>query len=605
MNKIIKKLIRDSIVIRNCSVLQTYNVIQSHAYFSEDAPAYRASEIVKINSSRTANEIRNTIKDIMQTHKIISLQDAIHTVYKLDNMFKKQELHYTKLKKIEEVTHLFEVIHKNMRFLHMRDIIHILKILVNWHVPHYTTLVQTLLQLICASMNDLSIGQTIVVHNILRKMKQCQLTNSLDIALVQVFKQQAKFELNSESTNLSTALKFAISINDRNTIHHIVNILAVKPNNLHISNVVPIYAVLHNAPETLDTKQLLFHIRHIIKNNFNNLTLNEIIFILNYMCKSCLNNTMKLYDESIIFVLYYGALKSNFTFHQNITVLKYLNIMRYSCVDFLKQLTLSCIKNRDNIDKSPLEDIIHFVEGFVIADYKPNGWKFLELALEDYVTNVDCTVQKAVSITFSLLSLDCYYPKLLEKVFILYNKVTIINNKMTLDILKLYWCVKLLYSASNYVLPDKSKLNEVKIGPEEGHISCLMESLKEACGNDKYIKGGLKTKWGLLVDNIVVRQPDGSLLDISSYDNITFIEELASLSECDKILFIALKKEAYSINIKNMLSTVKIQLKAIKQLPGYHVFVVDPFLWENLLHKEKVAHLQQAIQKNCSNISNI
>lgn len=605
MNRIIKKLIRDSIVIRNCSILQKYNVIQSHVYFSQDALACRTSGTVKINSSGIANEIRNIIKDTMQTHKMINLQDAVYIVYKLNNMFKKQRLHYTELKELKEMTHLFEIIQKNVRSLHMHDIIHILQISVNWHFPHHTTLVQTLLQLIRASVNDLSMGQTILVHKILHKINQCKLTNSLDIALRQVFKQQAKIELNSENSNLSKALKFAISINDKSTICHIINILALKSKNLQISSVIPVYAILHNMPETPGTNQLLFHLRHIIKENVTDLTLNEITFILDNICKSCVNNTMKLYDKSLIFTLYYSVFRSQTTFHNKITVLKYLNMMRYSCIDFLNHLTIGCVKHKDNIDKSPLEDIIHWVDGLVVADHIPKGWKLVELLLEDYVTNVDCSMQEAVSITFSLLSLDCYYPKWLEKILTLYNKVTIINNKMILDILKLYWCVKLLHPASNCVWPDESKLNEVKIGPEEGHISCLMESLKEACGSDKYTKSGLKTKWGLLVDNIVVRQPNGSLMDISNYDNITFIEELAPLSECDKILFIALKKEAYSINVKNMLSTVKIQLRAIKQLPGYHVFVVDPFVWENLLHKEKVAHLQKAIQNNCSNISNI
>ncbi|CAK9822681.1 hypothetical protein ANTRET_LOCUS1163, partial [Anthophora retusa] len=436
MNRIIKKLIRDSIVIRNCSILQKCNVIQSHVYFSEDALACRTSGTVKINSSRIANEIKNTIKDAMETHQMISLDNAVHIVYKLDNMFKKQRLDYTQLKESEEMTYLFEVILKRSRFLHIYDIIHILQILVKWHVPHYTTLVQTLLQLISASVNDLSIGQTILVHNILRDMKQCQLTNSLNIALRQVFKQQAKIELNSESSNLLTALKFARSINDRSTIYHIVDILTLKPNQLPISNVILIYALLLNMPETTAINKLLFQLRHIIKTNFMDLSLYEITFILNYICKSCVNNTVKLYDASLVYILYCGVFRSQTTFHNKMTVLKYLNMMRHSCVDFLKYLTINCVKHREDIDKAPLEDIIHLVEGFVIADHKPKGWIFLEPLLQDYVTNVDCSVQEAISITFSLLSLDCYYSKLLDKIFTLYNKLTITNNKMILDILK-------------------------------------------------------------------------------------------------------------------------------------------------------------------------
>ncbi|CAK9808725.1 hypothetical protein ANTPLA_LOCUS5887 [Anthophora plagiata] len=604
MNRIIKKLIMNSILVRNCSILQKYTVIQSHMYSSEDALAYRASGTVKVNSSSMINEIENNIKD-MQASTTISLNKAIQIVYKLENIFKGKKLHYKELENSEEITYVFKVIHKNAQLLQKYHIIHILKILVIWNVPHHTTLVQTLLQLICASVNDLSIEQIVVMHNILRKMKWCPLTDSLNIALCQVFKQKVKIELNSNYITLIAALKYASFINDKNSIYHIINKLVLKPYKLQISNVVHLYALLYNIPETIETKILLNHMQNVIKTNYRNLTMNNITYILHYICESCLNNTMKLYDEKTVCALYAAAFKNDITFHENITILKYLNKMRYSCADFLNSLAETCIQHKDNVDKFPVDDLIHFIESFVIADYKPKNWKFLQTILENDITNADCSLQTAVPLSFSLLSLDCYYPKLLEKICTLYNKVTIINNETTLGILKLYWCIKLLYPASNDVLLDESKLNEVKIRLKEDHISCLMESLKEACGGDKYMKGGLKTKWGLLVDNIVVKQPDGSLMDISSYDNITFIEELASLSECDKILFIALKKEAYSINLKYMLSTVKIQLRAIKQLPGYHVFVVNPFSWENLSHKEKVAHLQQAIKKNYSNISDI
>ena len=38
----------------------------------------------------------------------------------------------------------------------------------------------------------------------------------------------------------------------------------------------------------------------------------------------------------------------------------------------------------------------------------------------------------------------------------------------------------------------------------------------------------------IISDYVVVIQPDGSFMNTSNYDNIIFVEELVSLSECSK-----------------------------------------------------------------------
>ena len=38
----------------------------------------------------------------------------------------------------------------------------------------------------------------------------------------------------------------------------------------------------------------------------------------------------------------------------------------------------------------------------------------------------------------------------------------------------------------------------------------------------------------IILDYVVVIQPDGSFMNTNYYDNITFVEELASLTECSK-----------------------------------------------------------------------
>lgn len=71
-----------------------------------------------------------------------------------------------------------------------------------------------------------------------------------------------------------------------------------------------------------------------------------------------------------------------------------------------------------------------------------------------------------------------------------------------------------------------------------------------------------------------------------------------------RIPIFAFPVEAYSTNKKNMLSTVKILLKAIETLPGFHPFVINPYLWENLSDKRRILYLQEAIKLKYNNVSN-
>ncbi|KOC64688.1 hypothetical protein WH47_00191 [Habropoda laboriosa] len=486
----------------------------------------------------------------------------------------------------------------------MYNIIQTLRILIKWNIPQDTVLIQTLLQRIRASVNDLSVAKIMVVYYILHNLNKCPLTNSLFIALPHVFNNQAQIELNSESVNLMKALKFSTFIGDIQTGRYILSILNKNIRILRIENVIDIISALYIQPQRHYFQKLMNSITYVIKNNYQRLRLGDIETILYYISSSYTNETMAFYDEGLINVLVSAVSKSDVTFHVRITVLKYLNKMYYSNTPFLNDLIQACCNDTNYMRNCTLEDIYYITKAFVIADYELG--ENMQTILKEHIINLDCSTKSIIPVTFHLLSLNCYCPEFLERIFTFYNKMSIIDNETIQNILKLHWCIKLLYPSYNKVMLDENKLNKIenKKIHEKDNIS-LMERLKEACEGDKYVKSGLQTKWGQFVDCVVVIQPNGFLMDISNYDNITFIEELASLPECNKILFFIFPKRAYSVNVKNMLSTVKVQLKAIEQLPGYYPFVINPYLWENLSNKEKVLHLQQAIEQKCNNISNI
>ncbi|XP_033299066.1 uncharacterized protein LOC117205093 [Bombus bifarius] len=592
MNKISRTLVKDSMIIHKWTTLSNFSTISSY-------------DVSIVKNLITNNEIldnENTMKYIEENIKNMDAKTAVKTINILYQKFNRNiKLDQTDFTNSKGFGNICKVILKDVRSLSRYDTINILRCLLFFNVPANSVLIQTLLQMIRVFLNDFTVGQIMILYSMLYDMEKSFLSESLLRALPYAFKQQAQIELNSDSTNLFQALNFCSMINNLTVKRHILRVLQKNKNRINLDNVMPVFNAIYSLPKLcLPSTRLLPYVQHIILINCNRLNFNEIEHLLHCISKKVLNSEKKFYNEALIDKLCSTVLISNTTFQQKLIILQHLNDIRFCNIPLLNCLVEKCLKNPNILERYSI-DIHTFIKGYIIADYIPHNWETIGRKLQNLIITIDCSVSNTVSTAFHLLSLNFYCPELIEKSFILYNSFCEKNSflsvkDITLSVLKLYWCVKQLYPEYNGFVPDESKLNEIKIERDSSEIPYLIDSLKEAVGGTEYIKSGLRTKFGEFVDYVVVIQPDGSFINTNNYDNITFVEELASLTECSKILFFAFPIEAYSINKGNLLSTVKIQLKIIETLPGFHSFVINPYLWEKFSDKEKVLHLQKAIQ---------
>ncbi|XP_071868463.1 uncharacterized protein [Bombus fervidus] len=589
MSKIIRTLVKDSMILHKWTILSNFRTISN-------------VPIVKNVMTNEILDYENTMKYIEENSKNMDAKTAVRTIdilYRKFNGNKKlDQMGFTNSKGFENIC---KVILRDVRSLSRYDTINILQCLLFFNVSANSVLIQTLLQMIRVSLNHFTVGQIMILYSMLCNMEKSFLSTSLLHALACTFKQQALIELNSDSTNLFQALNFCSIIKSSTVKRHILQILQGNKNRINLDNVMSVFNAIYSLPMLCTpSTQLLHYVQYMILINCNRLNFNEIEHLLHCISKKVLNLEKKFYNEALIDKLCSTVLISNTTFQQNLIILQHLNDIRFSNIPLLNCLMEKCLENTNILERYSI-NIHTFIKGFIIADYIPHNWETVGRKLQDLIIAMDCSIPNTVPTAFHLVSLNFYCPELIEKIFISYNSFYERNSflfikDITLPVLKLYWCVKQLYPEYNGVVPDESKLNEIKIECDSSEIPYLIDSLKEAVGGTEYIKSGLRTKFGKFVDYVVVIQPDGSFMNTNNYDNITFVEELASLTECSKILFFAFPIEAYSINKGNLLSTVKIQLKVIETLPGFHSFVINPYLWEKFSDKEKVLHLQKVIQ---------
>lgn len=242
------------------------------------------------------NEILDTesiMRNIEQDYKNINAKVAIKTVNTLYENFKKcKKLDPKIVTNSEAFENICKVILKDIKSLSRYDTINILRVLLFFNVPTDSLLIQTLFQMIRVSLNNLTIGQIMILHNMLYKIeKTSPLSESLLHALPHVFKQQAEIELNSDSTNLLQVLQFCSMINDFKVKRQILMILCNNHKKINLGNVITIFDAIYSLPKLYPfSKQLLVYIQNMILTNYRTLNFNKIEYLLRCISKKVLNS---------------------------------------------------------------------------------------------------------------------------------------------------------------------------------------------------------------------------------------------------------------------------------------------------------------------------
>jgi len=244
----------------------------------KNVPKFKISyEILKI-LERTANST------------FINLDDSINT---LSMLFKstKHVKDVENIRKHKGFIYLCEMLNSHIRIMKTYDIIECLKVFIYFKVPTDSLLVQSLLQMIRTTVNDLSLQDIIFIIFLLKKMDSTPLRDALLIALPLVFETQLPTKLDSDNTSiLTSSLRFIIesNINNSKIQSIILESLWKHRNNLdtklassvfnslcYVSNLSPIaFEILHSTQKILTINAKELHIQQIIQ------ILNKLEFVI-------------------------------------------------------------------------------------------------------------------------------------------------------------------------------------------------------------------------------------------------------------------------------------------------------------------------------------
>ncbi|XP_012226400.1 FAST kinase domain-containing protein 2, mitochondrial-like [Linepithema humile] len=627
MDRTLNRLFRLYPVARNWTILSNYiTPLQSMQSMSRTCSLtdYTQLEDVAqplIKSAKLPYQFMKILDKAAQKSTNMTVREAVSTMSALYDISKYtyKDIHMKHTEKVETHTgfiNLCDVLNRNIRDMKRHDIIEILKILSFLNIPSNSVLIQSLLQMIRANINEMSLYEIIFTVFLLKKMDSTPLRDALLIALPLVFETHFFTKLQSDDvTILNWSIRFINEFNIKN--QEVYNIL-FKSLLMHENNIAPktawsiflnlcqvsylppiAFDVLANIQQILITNAKEFSITKIIK------TLSSLQFVV------AMNKThgYKFYNEALVDALVNSALSSDINFHSGIHLLKLLNNLNYAHIPLLEYLAAKCFEQPDLLKDATYIKLFSFLEGFIYADYKPVFWDTIRDAILANQVENKSTGKSIIRFALYLTALDCYSPSLLSKVFSynIKNNEEAYTDILAREMLLLYQSIKTLYPMYEGPWPSQDTLEYItNLDPIMPTFS-LKAALELALGGPLYIHNNLKTKLGHHIDHVVVMRKGGYPIAINTMApdkmNINYVEDIQTPSESQTILIFNLPDTAYAVNSQRLKSTWSLRIKSAEVLINSNTVAIHSSSWMKLPEYERVPYLMQAIKLKCEDFS--
>lgn len=248
--------------------MEDFPLLKRNNYASDDIKIHKSMEILEKAAMNYTN---------------MTVEDVVHTMSNLFNVSKEVK-DIQIIKEHIGFIRLCKIVNKDIRLIKTNDIIEILKIFIYFKLPSHSIVIQSLLQMIRTTINEMSLQNIMFLNFLLKKMDSTPLRDALLIALPLVFEAQLPTKLESDNiVNLIWSLRY---VNENNI------------NNAVIKDII--FKSLWKYENDLDVQTACI----VFCNLCSMLVLSPIAFeLLSKVQKILIANAKKLYIEEVIKIL--------------------------------------------------------------------------------------------------------------------------------------------------------------------------------------------------------------------------------------------------------------------------------------------------------------
>ncbi|XP_066602762.1 uncharacterized protein [Prorops nasuta] len=507
--------------------------------------------------------------------------------------------------------HVCNELFKNIRSLDHYHTLYALKILVELNTPINSNIIQGLLQIIRASVNDLSLENICKLYYILTSIEECPLRDALLESLpVSLEENLCQLSVDNLITLVTTLCLVTQMKKDHLEIADKTTLLILLGINKHAKDVplkyaVPILISLWDlqSPLLLSTK-IVNNMQEIIMENHLDLTDNEIISLLLPIATKKKNGKILHYNENLVAICVHTAMRNNVDFLKSTTILNFLNTMNYVHYNFLDYITSLCRKDETLLSRFPAGPLSYLISGFEKANYKSNSWRFLVKQILDKRLLYKTEYYFLKNAT-SLLSLDIYNLNIISKALATLPREHDFEKKsiMTFNqmLLLLYHSVKSLYPMYIGPYPADEIITYLTV-PQKLHGTNkdydITSLLQKTFGGNEYVYNNLITKEGHIIDHAIIFNKLGDAVKQNQINNTISVnfENLKFKPDEAVVLILNLNSMAYSINTNRRTALTELYVKTLSAITQCKVISLNGLYVYQIPERERLPYLKKIIK---------
>uniref|UniRef100_A0A6V7MFC3 RAP domain-containing protein n=1 Tax=Bracon brevicornis TaxID=1563983 RepID=A0A6V7MFC3_9HYME len=445
-------------------------------------------------------------------------------------------------------------------------------------------------------------------------MESTPLCEALKIALPLVFTTQVNTQLDTGNTDaVINTLQYMRKTNiDDALVPKILKIISTK----HLTMLTPIQAkqtlfCVLDWKRSKETAALVPQLINILLQKMDVLDGPEIRAILlklvkNYETEKDAEIAANYYNDAFLDACVGVAVGKDVGFNCALNILSNINFFRHSNTPLLDYIAAKCFEKPELLNNATKYDLKSILYGLSLAEYKPVFWE----TMKDSMMNknlLDFPLPILTKICVYLMSLDCYWPELIEKIFTTFEIKHDDHSSLKTRFTIIHSAVKNDYPQYSGAWPNYEVIEKSAISPnlKEEHFEVLKTAVECSLGGPQYIHTNLSTKLGLIIDHVAIMRKGGFPIAINNHGDVkpTKVEDLQPPPDSQVILFYVTPYASCPRNTERLSGVWSLYIKQLALTTKATVIPIPKKKWLKFTEAEQIRYISQALRLKCDELS--
>uniref|UniRef100_A0A2L2YF31 FAST kinase domain-containing protein 2 n=1 Tax=Parasteatoda tepidariorum TaxID=114398 RepID=A0A2L2YF31_PARTP len=588
-----------------------------------------ASKLYSHDADILFEQIRKTksierLLDLVSMHlDVMNTKHIVESMQIVNDFSKKPDFKDQNLMENEIFQGLCSRLMKSVRLLGPQDIITVYKTLSSIGVRNNTYVMQSILKMMGAQLNHMSLGQLIFLHFLLSRQRANSLVDGLKLALPLVLQVQIEQQLDSDNLDeVVNCLQLACRSRLKpSIIERVMSVVLQKAKLLSASNAVSIAFALLNLETPVDGyKELIGYSFEILSKNSDSLNQKQTLSILR-LCRG-----QGYYNSRFLFAVADKAISEKWNFESTYETVSYFYKMNFAPQYFIDYFVDVICSEADTLRTKLIYSPLNCLEYLSLTAYPPPRLdEALEIlcSLDQKISNL---TEKSTSLLVKLIgcSATCgHFPR--KYIELVLNSDYLFTawsqskkqgrgRDFEISISVLAWSLEVYEQSESYKFPPTvlQKLLSAAAQKYEDYQSPIESFIQHGIGGAQFLQSGLFTQDGIFIDHVLgMRSGNYPVsLQTSSFSDkhpltsssIKFVEDIILPEDAKIVAIIVAQEDQYCRDPNVLKGWANLRVRCLMK-KKYCPVVINFNTFKEMPDREKIPYLMREIKQATEGLS--